>query len=296
MAVLYPRKNTVLIFAICAIIVGAASYVERRKTPATELASNSKVELGSTAKEITGPLTENWQKQFLKESDSTSVKFRSDPALKTDDEELTTTDKIGRNFFAQYISLAQNNLLNDDRFVNGVAERTIDEAVAAIKPPVSYEEKDLAVSQAVDATSLRIYGNAVANVLSNDGPRDNSVLIAGKAIEEDNMRLLADIDPIVTAYDSMLAKLAATLVPKQMTPDHLALMNSLSAIRYLAEGLRNLDKDPMQAIVALGAHASAETAAETALANMKMAFVNAGIKFDNAETGKLFEIAALKVQ
>ncbi len=94
-----------------------------------------------------------------------------------------------------------------------------------------------------------------------------------------------NIDPIILAYKKLIPSLIATPVPPVLAEQHLSLINGLSSVLFVSQGLRVSDKDPMQAMIALGTYATARKILKDALVSIKNYFVQNSIVFGAGEPG-----------
>jgi hypothetical protein len=307
MAKNYPRSQTFFIFIICAIAVGSLLIY----THANSLASNPEVSgkviyatANSTDKNnqasvnsvITGPSATDWQKQFLLDKKS-NIKLSAEPIQankKTDP--LTLTDEMGRNLFTHYMELKQGNLTDNDQFVQNAVNQTIDEAVNAAKQAKVYSSADILINPNSDTNAVRDYANSVAKIVVIDGPKVNAVQIAADAMEKGDLKSLSNIDPVVISYKNMVSRLKSLRVPSALSQSHLDLLNGFSMIEHMTESLRNVSKDPMQAIVALDAHAKSEQLAVSALQGIQSYIKSHGLTFANNEAGSFFVTASLVLE
>lgn len=302
MANFYPHKQTFVIFVICVLVViGSYLYINNDYNKVTTKSVASGVDVvdpGLTEQEEQQYEEQfaNWQKQFLSEGSIFASTSKQVTKNTSSSQPLTTTDKLGRDLFIRYIELNQNNLAEDDRFVENAAEQTLDETVSAISGPKIYSIGDITVSSGVSEQDLRSYGNAVAMILISYSPKSNAVEITSNAFATKNFGLLAEIDPITLSYNKMITSLRNVPAPQVVSKHHLDLINGFSMIAYLTEGLRNITKEPLPAIVAISSHKDAEGLSLNAMMGIKNYFSNNNIYFADNEAGQLFSTANLTLQ
>lgn len=288
MASYYPHKWTVIITIICALAVaGTAVYAQWTRPVEKQLSA-----VVSSPSNDTAPIvadSSSWKNQFFLAGSSTPPKTRaSNSTVKEDSSPTTLTDQIGRDFFAHYIDLKQSNLTTDNTAVQSVVTNTLDKAVGGASQPKLYSSTDIRVSANEDAVSIRAYGNAVGTVFSLYAPRTDAATIASSAFEKGDMKLLAQIDPIITEYKKTISAMTQLPVPAPLAEQHLALTNGLSSMLYVSQGLRLADKDPMQSMVALGTYNTAITILRGALQGMKTYFDSRNVFFSGNEQGTMF--------
>ena len=287
MASFHPHRQTVIITLVCALAVaGTATYAQWAK-PADEIPQAVVHAPQNTLNDI--PSSDSWKQQFFLLATTTLTKTK--PAAKStaaDAEPLTLTDQIGRNFFANYLELKQGNLTTDDKAVQSAMSYTLDKTVGSAPQPTLYTAQQIHITTLEDAASLRTFGNSVGAIFNTFGPRADAAQIATKAFEQNDMTLLKNIDPIILAYQQTIKSLLQIPVPASLADQDLTLINGLSSMLYVSQGLRIADKDPMQSLVALGTYATAQSIFQSALQNMKSYFSSRNIFFSADEPGIMF--------
>jgi hypothetical protein len=288
MAKYYPHTQTIVIAIVCLLAVaGTAGYIYSQKDSASE--QNVVVEnVGNTADQIVSTSTD-WQKQFFEASNSTTTRIgAADQAQTKDDQPLTLTDKVGRDFFAHYFELKQNNLDGNQDLVQGVIDQTIATAQTEGSNQKTYTAKDITVTAANDAVTLHSYGNTVAAIIVNYGPKQSPADIAYAAFDKDDLTQLAQIDPITAAYGKVTTLLLQTPVPAGLSAYHLDLINAMSSMVSVSQSLRNIEGDPMQSIVSLSAYGNTQDRVMSSLLSMQSYFAGQNVQFQGTEAGALF--------
>jgi hypothetical protein len=298
MAGLYPHRQTIIIAVVCAIaVVGVIAYVHwqtlsiQANQPdivATTVGSNPLNGGDAIGNGTIASSSGDWKKQFYGTATGTTLVLGGDNNQTASSGPLTLTDLLSRDFFARYIQLQQTGQDSNTQLVQDTIDQTIANASASASQPKIYAIGSITVSNKTDSVSVRTYGDAVANILSSYMPRDNVADMANQAFDQGNMDLLNDLDPVISAYQDVIGKLLAVPVPQPIAQYHLDLVNGISSILFTAQGLRNIQTDPLQAMVTLSSYSSSQDKMQTALLNMKNYFNIAGISFTAAEPGILF--------
>jgi len=291
MAKYYPHRQTVIIAIACAVaIAGTVAYVHWQTPPirANQPDIAATVPRSSHLDDTVASSSNDWQKQFFGTATGTSTVLGGKTAQVASDTPLTLTDQLSRELFSRFIDLKQNDLDGNPQLVQDSVDQTIDDTTTASAQPKTYDMTDLAVSNQSDVGSLRAYGNAVAVILLSYMPRSDAAAIASDAFDKDDLDLLSNIDPIITAYRTTIVKLLAMPVPQALAQYHLDLVNSVSSMLFVSQGLRNIQGDPTQSIIALGTYSTAQDAFHGALLNMKNYFAITNISFSTNEPGTSF--------
>lgn len=293
MAILHPQRQTIIIVLVCILAVaGTAYYVYGQKGFESSVDFEPIVtSSGSNSKQNSGIGTStDWQKQFFDSTGKkTVVSGSASSKSSTKNEKLTTTDQLGRSFFNNYVQLEQTNRVGDQNSVKNAVDYSIDTALGNIPELKTYTSANIIISQNNTPAAARTYGNTVSDVLEKYAPRADAALIASEAFEGDDLSQLGGIDVIIQGYVTTIPKLLAVPVPSAIAANHVALVNGISAILYVSQGLRVAETDPVQAMVALGTYKVARNSLRNALLSLKEYFIDAGIVFSANEPGSAFE-------
>ncbi|MEK7646353.1 MAG: hypothetical protein AAB381_01505 [Patescibacteria group bacterium] len=283
---LYPHTNTITIAVVCALVVtGFVAYV-RSHSDAEISTSTAPVVTArtSTSNDTLIALDDSidWKKALL------SVASTSGSSEISSSEPLTLTDVLGRDFFERYMQLRQQNLSSDSVAVENSVESTLEDIVQHAPVPVAYSSADIVASSNNDAGSMRIYGNSVATAFITHAPRTNPLEIVTSALEDEDMDILEDLDPVIVSYENLIRALISIPTPSSIQNIHIELINNLSALGFINQQFRNVSTDPMQSMIALGTYADAERSLRSTLLNLKDHFDTHNIAFTSTEPGTTF--------
>ncbi len=286
MASYYPHKLTALISVVCILaVLGTFAYTRYTETSKTTEATA--VDMTSQENPAINASTD-WKKQFSSGSSTSPLSTQAKKsAVVAPPENLTLTDKVGRNFLVGYVQLEQAGLIKDPAALQDAADYMIQNTVLNASAPRQYTAAQIHVTSDTVA-SVRAYGNEVGAAFATYSPRVDAANIAVEAYEKDDMNLLEGIDPIISGYQKTITALQSAPVPTSLTQQHLSLLNGLSSIVYVAQGLRNSEKDPMQAMIALGTYGAALNVLQSGLRDLKNYFTTNSISFAAGEPGASF--------
>ncbi len=200
-----------------------------------------------------------------------------------------TTDDLGRDLFAEYLSLKREGSVNPF-MINQVADRLSAEYVPQVSiSQVSPEE--LRVVEDSDVV-LRSFGNSVASIknkytniyLENPFTQDD---FGGASLGPDSKAKMLYISDL---YAGMAQEMRALAVPRSFTQTHAQLISS-----YIisSEGFREfalLEENPIEAMFGIQKHSEAVDLEEDALINMQLLFQANGILFTSSESGSYWNI------
>ena len=266
MASNYPHKQTIIIAAVCLIaIAGVAVYTQRQKTDASEALNI----VSPVQQDVQGDTklasTTNWQKDFF--TLSTSTKKLS--TANQDTSSTTLTDQISKDFFARYMMLRQAGQTGDSSSVKSAMDQTIANAATAAPKPKTYFSNDIIISADNSPTAIHTYANTAASLLLTYVSKLDPTAIASDALDTSNMDELKDIDPIIAGYQKTIAELLKTPVPSDLQGRHINMINGLSVLLYVSEGLRHIKEDSMQSMIALGLYTTGQDSLRSALLEIR---------------------------
>lgn len=289
MASYYPHKQTVIIAIVCIVVVGAVfTYVKTiPRAPATAQQPSSTDNIAVTAPDLLATSTD-WRSSFFGEYGTSTPKIYSQTDKR---ENLTLTDRFGRDFFARYIQLKQSGLIDNEQFVTDTINQSIYTAAQSAQHAKTYTLMDIVVINNTDTSHLKAYGNAIGSTISTYGVDDDPAQIANSAFDANDMTILARIEPIVKSYDTIVSVLKNIPVPQPLAIYHTDLMNAVSGMAKIATDIRYVESDPMQTMVSVSTYSSMQTKLIESLKNMKSYFSITNISFDATEPGSIFSSA-----
>lgn len=282
-----PRVQIIFVSICCVLLIaGAVVYADKQKSSLAEDGSRLSVARDNTpSTQVDENSSDSWKDQFITTKSASSSIQSSE---QNDDTPQTLTDQLGRNFFVNYIGLKQNNMLNDDEAIQSVVDNLIYSTALQTPEVRNYSIMDLRISSTNDVATIKNYGNNVALVFNTYGPKSDSSDIAKEALEKSDMRILAQMDTVINAYNQTITMLLATEVPYESSAFHLKLINALSLSKYVAEGLRKIDSDPAMSLLALNDYVNARQDVYDSLIGLKNIFTVKGVYYDTTEPGILF--------
>lgn len=285
MAKSYLHKQTIVIAIICVVAVGGTALYVYSK-PAPQISQPIAVDSPKIDTNITATSSSDWKKQFFDITGGTDAITGETSATSTgSDKPLTLTDQMSRDFFARYIELKQNGLDTNTQLVQDTIDQTIANAQVASAQPQTYTRADLTISNDSSSQSIKDYGNIVGSIFLEYTPNQSPVDIASNAFDQNDMTILAQIDPVIASYKKISSLLVTTPVPQPLAEYHLDLINGINSIILVSQGLRNIEGDPAQSLISLGNYTDAQTTILNALLNIQTYFNTNNITFTSTEPG-----------
>ena len=275
----YPRKQTVVIFILCALAVGVIAFYVYGGFTVTGTSSGRQSGVATAAVQNLSTSNVDWQKQFLGAAANTSAfKATGTMVASKNDAGLTAVDDLGRNFFTKYAELRQSGLTTDPQTVNDAMGQVASQAVSELSGPKVYSLKDIVIG-GNSRTVTSAYGNAVVLVFRDYMPKQNEAVVAQQAFDDNDMSELAQINPIISSYKDAISLLIKIPTPQPLAQYHVNLINGLSIALYNAESFRHVDTDPVRGLAAVGLEMVWLKDVSLAIADIQNYFIGAGIPF-----------------
>ena len=288
MALSYPHRQTIIIGVVCLVAIAAVAFYTQQKNTDT----TSALDVQSPTQEsdqIDTALTStstSWKKDFFTVSTSTNKVAAS--SISNKNSTSTLTDEVAKDFFTRYMILRKAGQTGDQESVKNAMDQTITNATETAPKPKTYSDSDIKVTTDVSATTVHAYVNAVAAIMFTDISRLDPTAIAMNALDNQNMDELQTIDPIISGYQKTITELLALTVPQDLSSSHIGIVNGLSILLYVSQGLRHIQEDSMQAMVALDLYSTGQDVLKSALTDIRDYVSVKKISIASTEPGYLF--------
>ena len=208
----------------------------------------------------------DWKKILLANEQASSTNTKD---LTKDQEELTGTDLLGRDFFAKYMELRQMGGANDKLSQEDLVSQVLKNGVM-LASPKTYTIADILIKDDSSKEAIKKYASDVEMVfkLYTISSR-NEAVIAKDAVDRETPEILKEIDPIIKSYKNILSGLIKIQAPQTITKMHLDLVNSVSSLVFIAENLRKIGVDPLAGVQAIARYLATIQQFSTAFNNVK---------------------------
>jgi len=230
----------------------------------------------------------DWKKTFFENSTSTLGSYIAKESSKQTSEEITSTDRFGRELLTQFIQLKQAGLSTNEDMVNGMLRNVIDQDLLIAASPRLYSDVDLKIAPTNDLVAYRDYGNRVGAIMKNNAPKRNDAFIAYEGIKSGDDSYLVELKGNVAKYQSILSLLQATPVPEDFIDGHLDLMNGVSLLSFMATGLLDQSGDPLKALAGLSGFKDAATVLSRGIIDVRDILESSGLSYSASEGGTYF--------
>ncbi len=154
-----------------------------------------------------------------------------------------------------------------------------------------YSASDLTLTDNSTA-SLRLYGNAVMNILINDSDHEYAktlVIIDALTTQADGSQAEL-LTPIQKKYKFIADQLVKVPVPKTLQPFHLQLVNDFANIVATYDGMKTLIGDPLNGVASIQQYRSLTDDAGKMFINIAQALDKNDIIFNKDEPGATWAI------
>jgi len=278
MALFYPHKQTSLIALVCLIVVGAAAYsaygsslTSKNTAPTVSVGEN-------TSGDAQGIIATNddWRKAFLNAPSTTASASSGKGKTTAGDIATTSTDLLGRDFFAHYIALKQANLLDNQDIVDQTTDDVVTRNFDSIQPK-SYTLADLNITSSSDAATLSSFANGVAQAIGSYSATEGEGAILQKYFDTTDPNVLKALDPAISSYKRMLSMLLSLRTPRIAANDELDLVNAVSSLEFAAESLRIADADNIRGLAGASLHVQGINLMISALGNINQDLDSYGV-------------------
>jgi len=202
----------------------------------------------------------------------------------------TPTDKVAQDFMVKLLTLGQAGTTITPEIENSIVQESLAKAIATFNPQ-KYTSADLKISNTENTTAIKKYGNDTGAVFVNNAlpNTENEMVIVGRALNTEDPKLLAKLDPILLNYHKILNELLAVSVPKSAENQHLDLVNSLSLMIETVEAMKTTFTDPITGLTALKNYPENLQNFGDTVSNLKTYFLEKGVVFSDTESGALFK-------
>ncbi len=209
-------------------------------------------------------------------------------------DDITPIGLAGRVLISQFLTSKQSGVPYTESDVANAANLTV-----AAHPPersyTTYTLSDITVSGAANAESLRAYGNAIGDALTNKSgtpaKHELSVLLS-LSQSEDTEQFTKDMQEVLGRYDITINGFLGVTVPSDVAPLHLATINAMERVKTDLADMAALDTSPLISLSALGSYSDDAAAMAQQFEKLRTLFTQNNIVFSASEPGYAFMNAA----
>jgi hypothetical protein len=165
--------------------------------------------------------------------------------------EWTMTDALTRDFFANFLALQQSGNLTPenkekltDFFLAGIAQEKLTD---------KYKLSDLKIINDNNNAALKNYGNEVAEIINKYQAMGNEseATIIKRAIKNEDESELQKLVLTIQLYQDVSRDLLTVKTPRNLSNDHLVLINSTYNLSQALTNIKGIFKDPIAGIIGI---------------------------------------------
>lgn len=202
----------------------------------------------------------------------------------------TETEKFAISFFEEVLSTHGGKDLTEEEKA-AILQKSMRE-YRSLNSNTLYLRKDIVIGEETGNDAVRAYGNATGEAIlaHNAKPEgtETELVILGRALREDDVSLLSDLSIVRKNYEGMVTALLPLRVPKDAVEEHLALLNTLQAVRDDVAGFEKAFEDPLVAFLRIQRYENDVAAMVEALERTRKLLEGANIIYGNEESGNFF--------
>lgn len=285
-------KNILLILGAIVVIGGSIVISNHNKKNPLDNGLTYQVPIVATTSliSVSGGANKDWEKELIAthtyDPKNPTVDLKTEANAK--DKPLTSTETIARTLFAKYMSLNQLGLGGDKESQEESVNQVLAASLKDFAPP-TYTETQIKVIADAGAEGIRNYTNAVgATFLNNLIQSRHELVIVKEAVEYNDPKVLAELDPIIESYKKALKGLLLIPVPQSLRRTHLEMINNVSAIIYMDQNFKQMFIDPVLSLQAIGYYQNIGDGLNNNFFAIRNAIQSANIKFSVNEGGTFF--------
>lgn len=200
----------------------------------------------------------------------------------------TLTGKFAESFLKDYMSAkAQGAGAEESQSV--IIEKAMNSLAHEKTDPTPIKRDEIATTPTT-SENLRAYGNAVGRAITrNIVSAEGELSIWERAVENEDIAMLAELNPIVDAYERMFIETKAAVVPTSLAGMHLDLLNSYQLVHRDVAAMREVFNDPLYAILYAQSYADDTQKLQSALRAIMQELQKNNITFTEDEPGHHLE-------
>jgi hypothetical protein len=151
-----------------------------------------------------------------------------------------------------------------------------------------YDFSNIKIGTDDSTTATLTYGQKLGDLFKNNNNAvGNEAVYARDSEEQNDLSVLANIDPLITSYKNILTGLLNTVSPPSLAKIHLDLINAMSERLSTAELLRVINTDPAAGLEGAGQYTRSIQDLFNAFTELKQYFATRGINFGTTTTSAL---------
>jgi len=194
------------------------------------------------------------------------------------DENITLTEKFGRELISGYVEIANSPRFQGDQ--TEILYNLLEQNVASIESPDVYTLSDIKTVSSSNSIVIIDYGNSLILNLEQ-GANINEIPVIAEFIETGDTKGRAELLEIIKINEEILGKNLNLPAPKEAELLHLALINSHNLVIDSLKKIATLNEDPLIAVAGVGQYSNATSEFENIFEGLREYFLIKKIVFDS---------------
>ena len=265
-------------------IGGAFVFAEYRNREGETIYTKENTSVSTTSNKIDLNNTD-WKKILLANETNASSSIQD---LTKKAEKLTPADMLARDFFSRYMELRQLGAVDDKASQQDLIDNVLQNSIIIASSKV-YNYKDIKINTNYTKEDLRAYGNEVGKIFKTYSvPSRNEAEIVKDAFDKGDMKILAELDPIIKSNRNTLNALIKISIPEPFSRTHINLINILSSVLFTNESFKKSENDPFAGIQAISLYIKNYEDTIVIVNDISSIFISNGILYKPSEDGSIF--------
>ena len=203
------------------------------------------------------------------------------PKIVNDGEELTHTERFGRELFSGYSELINTSRYKDEQA--DILYKLLDQNIADIESVEPYTLSDIRTfSEENNTIAIKNYGNSIiANLQSEVGI--NEIVAIIELLETRSIESKENLQKIIDSNKKIIQKNLNLPAPKGAENIHLAFLNSHNEVIESLIKILKISEDPLLSVTGIGEYSQATSNFDEILVDFKEYFSSRGIIFNTSK-------------
>ena len=200
----------------------------------------------------------------------------------------TATDKLAQNILETYVNAKQSGVDVSSDVATQIADNVLAQGYSDSESAKVYSVANIKnINNSATIADIKNYGDAVGNILSTPpAPNEQFELNVFEAFANSgDETVLSSLSLNIARYQKIITSLLKLSVPQIFANNHLAIINSFSAIVYSIQKMQNAPTDPVGAVNATSEYETTARNLTSALLAEKALFLKENIAFSSNESG-----------
>jgi hypothetical protein len=198
------------------------------------------------------------------------------------EENLTTTDKFGRDLFTTYANIINNQRFADNEDKLEVLYSLVSKNVSGVEKPTLYSAKNIRTTENSDDKTLKQYANSlVENFL--EAKDYSEIAIITNILDKGDDKYDAELRELIMIHKKILNDNLNMIVPKDLVIQHAGVLNSHNRVIDSFVKISYVKTDPLIAMLGIGEYSKATEEFDNAIRILSEYYKRKDIFFSEKE-------------